>query len=63
MKDEKCHTVRIGLRYNRNDFLKMVRNVINRTSDAYYIVTPYFNEHKKQEPLLCEISTYQTQSQ
>jgi hypothetical protein len=34
MKDEKCHTVRIGLRYNRRDFLKMVRDAINRTSDA-----------------------------
>jgi hypothetical protein len=34
MKDEKCNTVRIGLRYNRKDFLKMVRDAINRTSDA-----------------------------
>jgi hypothetical protein len=35
MKNEKYHTVRIGLRYNRKDFLKMVKDAINRTSDAY----------------------------
>ena len=43
MKNEKYHTVRIGLRYNRKDFLKMVKDAINRTSDAYSIEIPSFS--------------------
>ena len=43
MKNEKYHTVRIGLRYNRKNFIKMVEDAINRTSDAYSIETPSFS--------------------